>query len=132
MEEYTELYRPLLDFSLAEEPDARVCSQAACSRREPQSPLIQGLLRRIKALPSLDGLEDPDLEAVAELKGVTPTLIDGALVRSGPEITNSNVYVFLVFACAVCTNCTELTASLNASTVLSVALLVCPRRPKPL
>ena len=55
--------------AIAEEPDARVCSQAACSRREPQSPLIQDLLKRIKVLPSLDGLEDPDLEAEAELKG---------------------------------------------------------------
>ena len=114
---------------MVEEPDARVCTQAACSRREPQLPLIQGLLRRIKVLPRLDGVDDPDLEAEAELE-VSPTLIDGALVRSGPEITNSNVYVFLVFACAVCTNCTELTASLNASTVLSVVLLVCLRRPK--
>ena len=96
----------------------------------PQSPLIEGLLRRVKALPSADDLEDPDPEAEAELEEVISILIDGALVRSGFEITNSNVYVFLVFACAVCTNCTELTASLNASTVLSVVLLVCLRRPK--
>jgi len=98
--------------------------KVACSRGEPQSPLIQGLPRRVKAPPSPDDLEDPDLEAEADL-GVTSILIDGVLVRSGFEITNSNMYVFLVFVCAVCTNCTELTAPLNASTVLSVAPLVC-------
>jgi len=96
----------------------------------PQSPLIQGLFRRVKALPRPDDLEDPNIEAEADLEEVTSILIDGGLVRSGFEITNSNVYVFLVFACAVCTNCTELAASSKASTVLSVALLVCLRRPK--
>jgi len=62
----------------------------------PHSPLIEGLLKRIKALPSPDDLEDPDPEAEAELEEVTSILIDGALVRSGFEITNSNLYVFLL------------------------------------
>jgi len=53
----------------------------------PQSPLIQGLLSRVKALASPDDLGDPDLEAEAELQ-VTSILIDGALVRSGFGITN--------------------------------------------
>ena len=51
--------------------------------------MIQGL-RGVKALPILDGLEDPDLETEAELE-VTSLLIGGALVRSGFEITNSCV-----------------------------------------
>ena len=82
----------------------------------PQPPLIQGLLNRVKELSSPEDLEDPDLEAPS--------------VRSSSEIANTNVCVFLVFACAVCTNFTGLTTSLNGSTVLSVALLVCPRRCK--
>ena len=96
----------------------------------PQSPLIEGLLKRVKALPSPDDLEDPDPEAEAELEEVISILIDGALVRSGFEITNSNLYVLLVFACALCANHTELTASLNASIVLFAGLLECLRRPK--
>ena len=96
----------------------------------PQSPLIEGLLKRIKALPSPDDLEDADPEAEAEMEEVMSILIDGALVRSGFEITNSNVYVFLIFACAVCTKYIERTASLNASIVLFAALLVCLRRPR--
>jgi len=54
----------------------------------PQSPLIQGLLSRVKALASPDDLGDPDPEAEAELEEVTSILIDGALVRSGFGITN--------------------------------------------
>ena len=96
----------------------------------PQSPLIEGLLKRIKALPSPDDLEEADPEAEAEMEEVTSILVDGALVRSGFEIANSNVYVFLIFACAVCTNYIELLASLNASIVLFAALLECLRRPK--
>lgn len=96
----------------------------------PQSPLIEGLLKRIKALPSADDLEDADPEAEAEMEEVISILIDGALVRSGFEIANSNVYVFLIFACAVCTKYIELVASLNGSIALFAALSVCLRRPK--
>lgn len=73
----------------------------------PQSPLIEGLLERVKALPSPDELEDPDPEAEAELEEVTSILIDGALIRSGFEITNSNMYVLLILARAVCTYYTD-------------------------
>jgi len=53
----------------------------------PRSPLIEGLLRRVKDLPS-DGEDDP--EAVQELKEIASILIDGALVRSGFEVPDSN------------------------------------------
>lgn len=55
----------------------------------PRSPLIEGLLRRVEALPAED--EEPDLEAEDELKEVTSILIDGALVRSGFEVPDSNL-----------------------------------------
>ena len=53
----------------------------------PRSPLIEGLLRRVKGLPS-EG--EDDLEAVQELKEIASILIDGALVRSGFEVPDSN------------------------------------------
>jgi heat shock protein 90kDa beta len=59
----------------------------------PHSPLIEGLLRRIKDLPSDE--DEKDEEAEAELKEVTSILIDGALVRSGFDVQNKNQYVFL-------------------------------------
>jgi len=58
----------------------------------PRSPLIEGLLKRVKALPSADDLEEPDLEAEAELEEVVSILIDGAAIRSGFEITDSNIF----------------------------------------
>lgn len=70
----------------------------------PLSPLIEGLLKRVKALPSPDDLEEPDPEAEAELEEVASILIDGALIRSGFEITNSNLCVLLIFAYATCAN----------------------------
>jgi len=54
----------------------------------PRSPLIEGLLRRIEALPTEP--EERDEEAEIELKEVTTILIDSALVRSGFEVQNSN------------------------------------------
>lgn len=54
----------------------------------PRSPLIEGLLRRVEQLPGED--EERDLEAEAELEEVTSILIDGALVRSGFEVPDSN------------------------------------------
>ena len=52
---------------------------------------MEGLLRRIEELPDED--EGRDLEAEEELKEVVAILIDGALVRSGYDVTNSNEYV---------------------------------------
>lgn len=54
----------------------------------PRSPLIEGLLRRVMELPSAE--EGRDLEAEGELKEVVAILIDGALVRSGYPVTDSN------------------------------------------
>lgn len=57
----------------------------------PRSPLIQGLLKRVEQLPRGDG-EEKDEEAEAELKEVVSILIDGALVRSGFEVPDTNEY----------------------------------------
>ncbi|KAF4574637.1 heat shock protein 90 family protein [Pleurotus pulmonarius] len=56
----------------------------------PRSPLIEGLLRRVEQLPSEE--EERDLEAEDELKEVTSILVDGALVRSGFEVPDSNSF----------------------------------------
>jgi len=51
----------------------------------PRSPLIEGILRRVNQLR-----EDRDIEAEEELREVTSILIDGALVRSGFSVPDSN------------------------------------------
>lgn len=56
----------------------------------PRSPLIEGILRRVTQLPSEE--EDRDIEAEEEVKEVTSILIDGALVRSGFDVTDSHRY----------------------------------------
>ncbi|KAI1789557.1 heat shock protein Hsp90 [Ganoderma leucocontextum] len=60
----------------------------------PRSPLIEGLLRRIEQLPA-EG-EEPDVEAEGELREVATVLVDGALVRSGFSVTDSNDFFTLV------------------------------------
>jgi heat shock protein beta len=79
----------------------------------PRSPLIEGLLRRVEQLPE-DG-EEPDAEAEAELNEVASILIDGALVRSGFEVTDSNMCVPFVGATCICSY--RATASSPALTV---------------
>ena len=54
----------------------------------PRSPLIEGLLKRVKQLPTEE--EERDLDAEDELKEVTSVLIDGAMVRSGFGVNDSN------------------------------------------
>lgn len=54
----------------------------------PRSPLMEGLLRRVAQLPTEE--EDRDLDAEDELHEVASVLIDGALVRSGFEVPDSN------------------------------------------
>ena len=51
----------------------------------PKSPLVEGLLARVEDLDS-----EKDLEAEKELKEVASILIDGALVRSGFQVHDSN------------------------------------------
>jgi len=53
----------------------------------PKSPLIEGLLARVE---DLNSEEERDLEAEKELKEVASILIDGALVRSGFQVHDSN------------------------------------------
>jgi heat shock protein 90kDa beta len=57
----------------------------------PRSPLIEGLLRKVERLPTEDEEKDP--EAEAQLVEVTTILIDGALIRSGFEVSDTNEYV---------------------------------------
>ncbi|KAG2118761.1 Hsp90 protein-domain-containing protein [Suillus discolor] len=57
----------------------------------PRSPLIEGLLEHVEQL-NADG-DDKDLDSEAQLKEVTSILIDGALVRSGFEVANSNMFL---------------------------------------
>ena len=54
----------------------------------PRSPLVEGLLRRVEKLEGEDG--ERDLEAEDELKEVVSILLDGALVRSGFEVPDSD------------------------------------------
>lgn len=56
----------------------------------PRSPLIEGLLRRVEQLPGEE--EERDLETEDELREVTAVLIDGALVRSGFAVPDSNIF----------------------------------------
>ncbi|KAG6861602.1 hypothetical protein C0995_014509 [Termitomyces sp. Mi166 len=54
----------------------------------PRSPLIEGLLRRVEDLPTDE--DEKDQESEEELHEVASILIDGALVRSGFEVPDSN------------------------------------------
>lgn len=54
----------------------------------PRSPLIEGLLRRVEKLQEEDVEHDPETEV--NLKEVATILIDGALVRSGFEVPDSD------------------------------------------
>lgn len=56
----------------------------------PRSPLIEGLLKRVEQLPTEE--EERDLEAE-----VAAVLVDGALVRSGFGVPDSNEFVSLLF-----------------------------------
>jgi len=60
----------------------------------PRSPLIEGLLHRVEQL--LGEEEERDLEAEDELREVAAILIDGALVRSGFEVPDSDEFLVRV------------------------------------
>ena len=64
----------------------------------PRSPLIEGLLRRVEQLPSEE--EERDIESEDELREVSAILIDGALVRSGFEVADSDECVTISFLCS--------------------------------
>ena len=63
----------------------------------PRSPLIEGLLRRVEQLPSNE--EERDIESEDELREVSAILIDGALVRSGFEVADSDECVTIFPLC---------------------------------
>lgn len=63
----------------------------------PRSPLIEGLLRRVERLPSDE--EERDIESEDELREVSAILIDGALVRSGFEVADSDECVTIFLLC---------------------------------
>lgn len=60
----------------------------------PRSPLIEGLLRRVKSI-TVEDEEERDLEAEEELKEVVSILVDGALIRSGFDVEDTNEWVIL-------------------------------------
>jgi len=60
----------------------------------PRSPLVEGLLRRVEKLQGEDG--ERDLEAEDELKEVASILLDGALVRSGFDVPDSDEFLIRV------------------------------------
>lgn len=56
----------------------------------PKSPLIEGLLRKIEPLNDVEEGEEVDPELEKEVKEIAGILIDGALVRSGFDVPDSN------------------------------------------
>ncbi|KAH7105571.1 heat shock protein Hsp90 [Auriculariales sp. MPI-PUGE-AT-0066] len=56
----------------------------------PKSPLIEGLLRRVEQLP--EDSSEADSETTDELNEVVTILIDSALVRSGFEVADPNLF----------------------------------------
>jgi len=58
----------------------------------PASPLIEGMLKKVQALNDIEEGEEKDAQLEEELREVTSILIDGALVRSGFEVPDSNLF----------------------------------------
>jgi len=79
-------------------PDSAIMAEWAKKQRtleiNPRSPLIQGLLKKVQLLDEVDveaGEErDPELER--EIQEAVSILVDGALVRSGFELEDSNTF----------------------------------------
>ncbi|KAJ7591081.1 Hsp90 protein-domain-containing protein [Mycena floridula] len=67
-----------------------IAQKAKLLEINPRSPLIEGLLRKVEELPEDEAARDPD--SVAELEEATSILIDGALIRSGFEVPNTNAF----------------------------------------
>lgn len=58
----------------------------------PNSPLIEGMLKKVQALNDVEEGEEKDAQLEEELREVTSILIDGALVRSGFAVPDSNLF----------------------------------------
>ncbi|KAG8903450.1 hypothetical protein FRB99_003272 [Tulasnella sp. 403] len=58
----------------------------------PKSPLIEGLLAKVQILDDVEEGEEKDKELEEELKEVVSIMVDGALVRSGFGVSDSNVF----------------------------------------
>ncbi|CCA70224.1 related to HSP82-Heat shock protein [Serendipita indica DSM 11827] len=86
----------------------------------PRSPLIEGLLKRVMALPVEE--TERDKEEEAELREVVQILIDGALIRSGFEVMESNIFFERVDR--------ALRRSLGVSETAKVEVEVAPAPPK--
>ncbi|KAI5893308.1 heat shock protein Hsp90 [Schizophyllum commune H4-8] len=69
------------------DPMLELAMKAKTLEINPRSPLIEGLLRRVEALG-----DEPDPEEEEELREVASILIDGALVRSGFDVPDSNEF----------------------------------------
>ena len=65
----------------------------------PRSPLIEGLLRKYTALKDVKEGEEPDAELEREVQEISGILIDGALVRSGFDVPDSNECVLVAPPC---------------------------------
>ncbi|KIK65280.1 hypothetical protein GYMLUDRAFT_38715 [Collybiopsis luxurians FD-317 M1] len=72
----------------AKSPMHEMALKARVLEINPRSPLIEGLLKRVEALP--DEEEGRDIEAEEELEEVASILYDGALIRSGFEVPSTN------------------------------------------
>ncbi|CCO37630.1 Endoplasmin AltName: Full=94 kDa glucose-regulated protein [Rhizoctonia solani AG-1 IB] len=58
----------------------------------PNSPLIEGMLKKVQVLVDVEEGEERDSQLEEELKEVASILVDGALVRSGFEVPDSNLF----------------------------------------
>lgn len=58
----------------------------------PNSPLIEGMLKKVQVLNDVEEGEEKDTQLEEELREVTSILIDGALVRSGFTVPDSNLF----------------------------------------
>ncbi|KAJ4478050.1 Hsp90 protein-domain-containing protein [Lentinula aciculospora] len=101
--EAAQKYKPLMEFlkkqggivvrdasnpGAAKNPMYDLALKARVLEINPRSPLIEGLLKRVEALPSEE--EGRDVEAEEELEEVASILLDGALIRSGFEVPSTN------------------------------------------
>jgi len=85
---YTANIQRLKSVSKEKDPNEAFALKERVLEINPRSPLIEGLLRRVEALPDDD--EGRDIEAEEELEEVASILLDGALIRSGFNVPSSN------------------------------------------